>query len=161
MARQVSDEQATAALPGSIVVPDARHGPEPLLAPAGAAAVAGAVAVGAGLGAIAAFALQGSASVEPALANLLHAMVGIKAIILTAALALVLFRLRGPAGMASLLGYCGGLGLSTAGLVWLWGLSGLPIGAAFFYGGLVATYVTAARDPLLADGLRRAVSPRR
>ncbi len=70
-------------------------------------------------------------------------------------------RLRGPVSLGSIGGYCTGLGMSAAALVWLWGLSGLLLGSALFYGGLVATYLTASKDQGLADGLRRALPGRR
>jgi hypothetical protein len=83
-------------------------------------------------------------------------MVGIKATIFAAAVALVLLRLRGAVAGRPLMGYAGGLGLSAAALVWLWGLSGLPLGSALFYGGLIVVYLTASKDPLLGAALRGA-----
>jgi hypothetical protein len=160
MARQVSEERATAAVPGVSSAPAAQTHAGPIQGPIAASAVAGAVAGGAGLGALALAAFGSPVSLEAALANLLHAMVGIKALILAGAIALVLLRLRGPVGPVALLGYCGGLGASAAAVVWLWGLTGLLPGSALFYGGLITAYVSAARDALLADGLKKVV-PRR
>jgi len=117
--------------------------------------VTASVALGAGLGAVAALMLQAPAGADAALANLLHAMVGIKALVFATATALVLLRLRAPATVASLAGYGAGLGLSAGALVWLWGLSGLLLGSALFYGGLVLTYLTAGRDRLLAAAVKR------
>jgi hypothetical protein len=161
MARQVSADQATPSPPGLTETPTeptpVQRAQSRLLQ--GVTLCSAAVATGAGLGLLAALALQGPATVEPALANLLHAMVAIKAMVFTAAAALVLYRLRGPVGDGSLIGYCGGLAASAAALVWLWGLSGLLLGSALFYGGLIVTYLTATKDPLLADAMTPARSP--
>ncbi len=161
MARQLSDDPATLAVPA---VP----GQTPLQGPAGAldsaiseSAVAAAIALSLGLGALAAWAVQAPASVQPSLASLLQLMVAIKALIFAGAGALVLLRLRGPVAGGALGGYCLGLGMSAAALAWLWGLSGMLAGSALFYGGLVLTYLTASRDPLLAAGLQRGAPSRR
>jgi hypothetical protein len=47
------------------------------------------------------------------------------------------------------------MGLSAGALVWLWSLTALLPGSLLFYGGLLATYLTASRDPGLFAGLRR------
>lgn len=172
MARQVADEQATPAVPGAVapaplhadrrrglqVVHRPEHPAEPATAAmpgaVGAAVVMASVALGAGLGLASAATLQAPAAADAALANLLHAMVGIKALIFAAAATLILMRLRAPAAAASLAGYGAGLGVSAAALVWLWGLSGLLVGSALFYGGLAIGYLTASRDPLLASALK-------
>jgi hypothetical protein len=86
--------------------------------------------------------------------GVLQALVGVKALILIAALSLVVFRLRAAVRARPLAGYCAGLALSAAGLAWLWGLSGLLLGSGLFYGGLVLVYLTAGRDPDLAWALR-------
>lgn len=157
MARQLSDDRATPAPP--VVAEQPR--PEPQGRPVALesafpmGALSAALAAGLGCGALAAWALQPPASVEPSLATLLHGMVGIKALIFLGALALVLLRLRGAVAARALAGYCVGIGMSAAALVWLWGLSGLLVGSALFYGGLVVTYVTASRDPLVLAGLQR------
>jgi hypothetical protein len=160
MARQLSDDQATPALPvhDNTALPSAPD--TALAAPLAMGAVGGAVVVGLGLGLGLALAVQTAAGVEPALANLLHAMVGVKALIFSGALALVLWRLRGPVGIRALAGYATGLGMSAAALVWLWGLSGLLAGSAAFYGGLILVYLSASRDPLLGQGLQ-AIGPAR
>jgi hypothetical protein len=119
--------------------------------------VLSAIMVGGGLGLAAAATLQPAAGVEPDLANLLHAMVGIKALIFAGAAALVLLRLRGPVRAVSIAGYAAGLGMSAVALFWLWGLSGLFLGSALFYGGLILTYLTASRDRLLVAGLKRSL----
>lgn len=162
MARQGSDEQATPAVPGGMAAIPSHAAPrvrtrtaiEPLPGVAGAAVVMASVALGAAVGAVAALMLQAPAGADAALANLLHAMVGVKALIFAAATALALLRLRAPATTASIAGYGAGLGLSAAALVWLWGLSGLLLGSAMFYGGLILAYLTAGRDPLLSAAVK-------
>jgi NAD/NADP transhydrogenase beta subunit len=159
MARQLSAEQAVPAPPVA-TEPAPRPDAELLPGPVAAAMLAAAVVLGAGVGVAAVLALAAPVGREPALVNLLHAMVGIKALIFAAAATLVALRLRGPVSLGSIGGYCTGLGMSAAALVWLWGLSGLLLGSALFYGGLVATYLTASKDQGLADGLRRALPGR-
>lgn len=160
MARQLSDDQATPAVPAIADRPRTAGLDTPVAAPL-AMGVASAAAVGGlGLGLGLALMLQPAAAIEPALTNLLHAMVGIKAFIFAGALALVLWRLRGPVGVRALAGYAAGLAASAAALVWLWGLSGLLPGSAAFYGGLLLVYLSASRDPLLAQGLKAVVPDR-
>lgn len=162
MARQGSDEQATPAVPGGRVVipsqaaPQVRTQSAPAALPgvAGGALVTACVALGAGLGAVAALMLQAPVGADAALASLLHAVVGVKALIFAAATALVLLRLRAPATAASIAGYGAGLGLSAGALVWLWGLSGLLLGSAMFYGGLILAYLAVGRDPLLSAAVK-------
>ncbi len=149
MARQLYDDQATATVPLADDEADALHPQTALHGAFSAAALAAALAIGLSFGAIAAWAVQAPASQDASLANLLHGIVGIKALIFAGALALVALRLRGPVGRGALAGYCLGLGMSAAALVWLWGLSGLLLGSALFYGGLIVTYLAASRDPLL------------
>ncbi len=160
MARQGVDEQATPAIPDAAVTSRPQVAADSLRGVFGTSVVLGALGVGAGLGLAAMLTLQAPTAVEPALANLLHAMVGIKALILAGASALVAMRLRGPVATASLAGYAVGLGLSAGALVWLWGLSGLLAGSALFYGGLILTYLTAGRDGRLG-GLLRILPPAR
>ncbi|WP_295883406.1 hypothetical protein [uncultured Thiohalocapsa sp.] len=157
MARQRFDEQATPVVPDATDRSHMRLQSQARTGVWGASMVLSAIMVGGGLGLAAAATLQPAAGVEPDLANLLHAMVGIKALIFAGAAALVLLRLRGPVRAASIAGYAAGLGMSAAALFWLWGLSGLFLGSALFYGGLILTYLTASRDPLLVAGLKRSL----
>jgi hypothetical protein len=161
MARQLSDEQATPALPAIADRTRPAGLKTPLAGPLAMGVVSAAAVGGLGLGLALAMSVQPAAAVEPALANLLHTMVGIKALIFLGALSLVLMRLRGPVGARSLTGYAAGLGASAAAVVWLWGLSGLLAGSAAFYGGLLLVYLSASRDPLLAQGLKAVVPARR
>ncbi|MCG6941712.1 MAG: hypothetical protein LJE69_10735 [Thiohalocapsa sp.] len=161
MARQHADERATPALPAPADQRQAQRLSAPVDSSPALSAAAVAVAIGLGVGFLAAWALQAPASREPSLAHLLHGMVGIKALIYSGALVLVGLRLRGPVGARALAGYCLGLGMSAAALVWLWGLSGLLVGSVLFYGGLVVVYLTASRDPLVAVGFRRGPPSRR
>jgi len=149
MARQLSDDHATPAVPVSDDQSGARHPQTALDSALSAGALAAALAIGLSLGAIAAWAVQAPASQDASLASLLRGIVAIKALIFAGALMLVALRLRGPVGRGALAGYCLGLGLSAAALVWLWGLSGLLFGSALFYGGLIVIYLAASRDPLL------------
>lgn len=160
MARQYSADQATPA-PPAVAASVSRSDPRLLPGPIAAAMLAAALVAGAGVGVLAVVTVAAPPAREPALVNLLHGMVGIKALILAAAATLVMLRLRGPVAPRAAGGYCAGLALSSGALVWLWGLSGLLLGSALFYGGLVIAYRAAARDPLLADGLRRALPGRR
>jgi hypothetical protein len=161
MARQLSDDQATPALP-AVADQSKPQRPQAALDSARAySALAVALATGFGLGAVAALALQAPTSPEASLANLLHGIVGIKALIFAGALALVALRLRGPVHGGALAGYCLGLGMSAAALAWLWGLSGLLVGSALFYGGLVVAYQAASRDPLLVFGFKRVLPSER
>jgi hypothetical protein len=160
MARQLFDEQATPAVPGIADPPRPAGLDTPLPGPLAMGVASAAALGGLGLGLGLALALQPAVAVEPALANLLHAMVGIKALIFAGALALVLWRLRGPVAVPALAGYSTGLAASAAALVWLWGLSGLLPGSAAFYGGLLLVYLSASRDPLLAQGLKAVVPAR-
>jgi hypothetical protein len=157
MARQIADEQSTPVLPDAAHRPRMQHQLDVATGVWGAAMVLSAIMLGGGLGLAAAATLQPAAGVEPELANLLHAMVGIKALIFTGAAALILLRLRGPVRAAAIAGYAAGLGMCAAALFWLWGLSGLLLGSALFYGGLILTYLTASRDPLLMAGLKRSL----
>ncbi|WP_296899669.1 hypothetical protein [Thiohalocapsa sp.] len=159
MARQRSDEQATPALPNVAASSQPTAQSEAMSGVAGASTLMAAIVVGAGLGLAAAAMLQPAARVEPALANLLHAMVGIKALLFTGALALVLLRLRGPVQVASVAGYAAGFATSAAALVWLCGLWGLLLLFALFLGGFTAPYPPDSRDPLLMSGLKRALPP--
>ena len=160
MARQLFHEQATPAVPAVATTP---LDPVTRLVPgpAAMAVLAAAIGLGAGVGLLALLTLATPVAREPSLVSLLHGMVGIKALIFAGAAALVGLRLRGPVTGRVLAGYGAGLGTSAAALVWLWGLSGLLMGSALFYGGLVVTYLTASKDALLADGLRGAASPGR
>jgi len=157
MARQLSDDHATPAVPLVDAQSDTRHPQTALETALSAGALAAALAIGLSLGAIAAWAVQAPPTQDASLANLLHGIVGIKALIFAGALMLVALRLRGPVGRGALAGYCLGLGLSAAALVWLWGLSGLLFGSALFYGGLIVIYLAASRDPLLLAGFGRIV----
>lgn len=109
---------------------------------------------GAALGLSLTVALAGPLAVEAELARLLRFMVGVKALILLGAAALVLMRLRGPVTRRALLGYAGSLSLSAGALGWLWGLSSLALGSLLFYGGMVLAFRVASADPLLMQGLR-------
>ena len=152
MARGFVDELSTAA-------PVA---PVEALQPAGVLArpillAALAVGVAAGLVAVLVASLVFGAPIAraPELVRLLHVMVGIKALIFSVAALLVYRRLARPVQGRALLGYATGLGLSAGALVWLWSLTALLPGSLLFYGGLLATYLTASRDPGLFAGLRR------
>jgi len=116
-----------------------------------------ALGVAAGLVAVLAASLVFGAPIAraPELVRLLHLMVGIKALIFSVALVLVYRRLARPVQGRALLGYAAGLGLSAGALVWLWGLTALLPGSLLYYGGLLATYLTATRDPGLFAGLFR------
>jgi hypothetical protein len=114
----------------------------------------GCIAIGAGAGVLITLLIARPVSIEPGLVRLLHGMVAIKGLILAAAVALVLRRLRGPVHTRRLLGYAAGLGLSAGALAWLWSLSALLPGSVLFYGGLIIAFIAASRDPLLLQGLR-------
>lgn len=133
---------------------------DPNLLPAAASRtrLLGGIAVGALVGVLLTALLAGPVAMEPGLVRLLHGMVLVKGLLLAGATALVLRRLRGPVGASVLRGYAAGLGMSAGALAWLWGLSLLLFGSLLFYGGLIWTFITASRDPLLINGLR---TPRR
>jgi len=152
MSRGFVDELSTAApaAPAEVLQP-----PVALARPILLAALA--VGVAAGLVAVLAASLVFGAPIAraPELVRLLHLMVGIKALFFSVALVLAYRRLARPVRGRALLGYAAGLGLSAGALVWLWGLTALLPGSLLFYGGLLATYLTATRDPGLFAGLRR------
>jgi hypothetical protein len=147
MARLLSDQLSAAS---GLAQPDASLLPSA----ASRGLLLGAVALGAVAGLLITLLLARPVAIEPGLLRLLHGMVAIKGLILAAAAALVLRRLRGPVHGRRLLGYAAGLGLSAGALVWLWSLSALLPGSILFYGGLIIAFLSASRDPLLLQGLR-------
>jgi hypothetical protein len=151
MARQFSDQQAMLGAPEVHGQPSALPSQQPELQSGLAMSmVVAAVVAGGGMGAFAMLAAQAAEPTVLSSRGVLQALVGVKALILIAALSLVVFRLRAAVRARPLAGYCVGLALSAAGLAWLWGLSGLLLGSGLFYGGLVLVYLTAGRDPDLA-----------
>lgn len=120
-----------------------------------------ALGVGAGLGLAAMLLLAHPETTDPGLARVMHFMVMVKGLILAAATALVLWRLGRATGASSALAYAAGLGMSAAGLVWLWGLTTILVGVLLFYGGLLTVFLTATRDRQLFAALKAAVERRR
>jgi hypothetical protein len=114
-----------------------------------AAALAG-VLFGLATGALLALTLAGPAperlQQDAELATLVRAMVGIKALILFGALALLLWRLAKPVTGRRLLGYTATLALSGAAVAWMWSLNSIPLAALGFYGGLIGCYRVASGD---------------
>jgi hypothetical protein len=153
MARLFSDQLSAAT---GLVRPDTSLLP----AAASRGLLLGGIGIGAAAGVLITLLLMRPVAIDPGLVRLLHGMVAIKGLILAAAAALVLRRLRGPVHGRCLLGYAAGLALSAGALPWLWGLSALLPGSILFYGGLIVTFISASRDPLLLQGLRaRAAGP--
>jgi uncharacterized membrane protein (UPF0136 family) len=157
MARQTPDTFATAAHPRTRHAATDRRRPldNSLLA---RATVGAAVIGGLALGALLMLAVAGPPPArlqqDAELAGLVRAMVAIKGLLLIGALALVAWRLRRPVSIARLAGYAATLALSAAAVGWMWGLSAIPVAALAFYGGLIACYRVAARDPGLLAGTR-------
>lgn len=96
--------------------------------------------------------VSAAAQIDPDLARLLRAMVGIKGGIALAAAPLVYWRLgHSPPGVAAL-GYCASLCVAVAALVGLWGLASIPLGSLLFYSGLTGLILTARLDARLSIG---------
>jgi phosphate/sulfate permease len=117
--------------------------------------------VGTGLGIGAMLLLASPSAVEPSLARVMHLMLAIKSMILAAATVLVLWRLGSPVSTTASWTYSVGLGVSAAGLAWLWGLSAILIGVVLFYGGLLIAFMTATRDRQLFAALKATLDKRR
>jgi hypothetical protein len=96
-----------------------------------------------------------AAGMDPDLARLLRAMVGIKAIIALAAAALVLWRLGHPIAGPVAIGYGAMICISVAALAWLWTLAGIPLGSLGFYGGLAGLILVGRFDSGLSARLGR------
>jgi hypothetical protein len=117
--------------------------------------------VGAGLGVGAMLMLADPGATDPGLARVMHLMLAIKSLILAAAAVLVLWRLGSPVTAAASWTYGLGLGVSAAGLAWLWGLTTILVGVVLFYGGLLTVFLTATRDRQLFAALKTTVERRR
>jgi len=87
-----------------------------------------------------------AAEMDPDLARLLRAMVGIKAIIALAATGLLLWRFGHPTSRPVAIGYGVAICVSIAALAWLWGLASIPLGALLFYGGLAGLVLVGRFD---------------
>ncbi len=92
---------------------------------------------------------------DPDLARLLRAMVGIKGIIALAAAALVYWRLGHPIARPVAIGYGTAICVSTAALAWLWTLASIPLGSLCFYGSLAGLILVGRFDSGLSTGLGR------
>lgn len=127
------------------------------VAAARAVAVAG-LLTGVALGALLAMALAGPAperlQQDAELAGLVRSMVGIKAVILVGALALLVWRLGRPVKRQRLVAYTTALGLSGAAVAWMWSLNSIPLAALCFYGGLIGCYLVASGDSKLLNSFR-------
>lgn len=96
-----------------------------------------------------------AAEMDPDLARLLRAMVGIKGIIALAATGLLLWRLGHPIRRPIATGYIVSICLSVAALAWLWGLAAIPLGALLYYGGLAGLILVGRFDSGLSAPWRR------
>jgi hypothetical protein len=118
------------------------------------------LAVGGALGIAAMLLLADPGATEPALARVMHLMLAIKSLILAAATGLVLWRLGSPVTAVASWTYGLGLGVSAAGLAWLWGLTTILVGVLLFYGGLLMLFLTATRDRQLFAALKATLERR-
>jgi hypothetical protein len=118
------------------------------------------LAVCGGLGIAAMLLLADPGATEPGLARVMHLMLAIKSLMLAAATVLVLWRLGSPVTAAASWTYSLGLGISAAGLAWLWGLTTILIGVVLFYGGLLMVLLTATRDRQLFAALKATLERR-
>jgi hypothetical protein len=137
------------------------HHPTALPSPAGiayrATVARGVLVVGvtlaAAIGLLLMLALAGPVQQAPELVQLLRGMVFIKGMMLAVGIAAAWWRLGRPTPRSFVIGYSACLGLSAAALAWLWGLALLPLGSAWFYGGLIAAFIVAKRDKQFFDGV--------
>ncbi len=120
-----------------------------------------ALGIGAGLGLAAMLLLAAPTGMDPGMVRVMHFMLLVKGLILSAATLLVLWRLGSPTGGPTALAYSLGLGVSASGLAWLWGLTMILVGVVLFYGGLLTVLWAATRDRQLFAALKAAVERRR
>ena len=115
----------------------------------------------AGFATAAAQGAQASAYADPDLARLLRAMAVLKALIASAAVSAVLWRLRTPVTLPRLAAYALAGAAMAAGPGLIWRMTHLGAGALLLHGGLLACALLLWRDPEVSRRLTEIVAARR
>jgi len=104
---------------------------------------------------------QAIAQAGPALARLLRAMAGIKALATIALVAVTYWRLAAPIGRGRFVAYALACGAMAAGPGLIWGMAHLEVGALLLHGGLAMSVLLIWRDPEMATCIETEIARRR